>query len=68
MGIKKGSLSASLKELEAITEWFEHQESIDVEQALEKVKSGVSLIKESKVRLKEIENEFTVVKQELGKE
>lgn len=68
MSMKKGSLSESLKELEAITAWFERQESIDVEQALEKVKSGVALIKESKVRLKEIENEFTVVKQELGKE
>ena len=66
--MKKGSLSESLKELEAITEWFERQESIDVEQALEKVKAGVALIKESKARLKEVENEFAIVKGELGKE
>ena len=59
--MKKGSL-------EGITDWFENQETIDVEQALEKVKEGVALIKESKLRLKEVENEFEVVKKELGKE
>ncbi len=66
--MKKGSLSESLKKLEDITEWFEGQEAIDVEQALEKVKEGVALIKESKLRLKEVENEFEVVKKELGKD
>ncbi len=66
--MKKGLLSESLKKLEDITEWFEGQEAIDVEQALEKVKEGVALIKESKLRLKEVENEFEVVKKELGKD
>lgn len=66
--MKKESLSESLKKLESITRWFEDQESIDVEQALEKVKEGVVLIKESKARLKEVENEFAIVKKELGKE
>lgn len=66
--MKKQSLSESLKKLEGITGWFENQEEIDVEQALEKVKEGVALIKESKSRLKEVENEFEVVKKELSKE
>lgn len=66
--MKKQSLSESLKKLEEITEWFEHQEEIDVEKALEKVKEGVALVKESKSRLKEVENEFEVVKKELEKE
>ncbi len=66
--MKNASLSESLKKLELITEWFEHQEEIDVEQALEKVKEGVALIKESKSRLKEVENEFEVVKKELSAE
>lgn len=66
--MKNPSLSESLKKLEAITEWFESQEEIDVEKALEKVKEGVSLIKESKTRLKEVENEFEVVKKELSAE
>ncbi len=62
---KRESLSESLKRLEAITEWFERQGSIDVEVALEKVKEGVVLIKESKLRLKEVENEFEIVKKNL---
>ncbi len=66
--MKTPSLSDSLKKLEAITEWFEQQEEIDVEKALEKVKEGALLIKESKARLKEVENEFEVVKKELGAE
>ncbi len=63
--MKKESLSESLKKLEAITEWFERQESVDVEAALEKVKEGVVLIRESKTRLKEVENEFEIVKKSL---
>lgn len=66
--MKATSLSESLKKLEAITDWFENQEAIDVEKALEKVKEGVALIKASKARLKEVENEFEVVKKELAKE
>ncbi len=36
MSMKKESLSESLEKLEAITEWFERQESVDVEAALER--------------------------------
>lgn len=62
---KELSLGESLKQLEAITDWFENQEAIDVEKALEKVKEGAVLLKASKARLKEVENEFAVVKKEL---
>lgn len=65
--MKKESLGESLKKLEAITAWFENQEEIDVEKALEKVKEGVGLIKASKERLREVENEFEIVKKELDK-
>ena len=67
MNMKKESLSESLKKLEAITEWFERQETVDVEAALEKVKEGVVLIRESKTRLREVENEFEIVKKGLEK-
>ena len=67
MNMKKESLSESLKKLEAITEWSERQETVDVEAALEKVKEGVVLIRESKTRLREVENEFEIVKKSLGK-
>lgn len=66
--MKQESLGESLKKLEAITNWFENQEEIDVEKALEKVKEGVVLLKASKERLKEVENEFAVVKKELETE
>ena len=65
MTTKKESLGEALKKLEAITAWFEEQDEIDVEKALEKVKEGVTLIKASKERLREVENEFEVVKKEL---
>lgn len=65
--MKKESLGESLAKLEAITAWFESQDEIDVEKALEKVKEGVVLIKASKERLREVENEFEVVKKELDK-
>ncbi len=64
---KKVSLSESLQKLEDITKWFEQQEAIDVEAALEKVREGVALIQESKIRLKAVENEFEIVKKSLGK-
>jgi exodeoxyribonuclease VII small subunit len=61
-------LGESLKKLESIVAWFDNQEEVDVELGLEKVKEGVALIKSSKARLKEVENEFEVVKKELEKE
>ncbi|OGZ24907.1 MAG: hypothetical protein A2896_02150 [Candidatus Nealsonbacteria bacterium RIFCSPLOWO2_01_FULL_43_32] len=52
------SLNANLKRLAEITDWFENQEEIDVEEGLEKVKEAAALIKASKERLKAVENEF----------
>ena len=63
--MEKLNLSESLKKLEAITEWFNNQEEVDVEKGLEKVKEGVQLVKASRERLKEVENEFEDVKKEL---
>lgn len=65
MTTKKESLGEALKKLESITDWFENQEEIDVEKALDKVKEGVALIKSTKERLREVENEFEIVKKEL---
>lgn len=65
MTTKKESLSEALKKLEGITDWFENQKEIDVEKALEKVKEGVTLIKSTKERLREVENDFEIVKKEL---
>ena len=56
------NLNNSLKRLAEITEWFDNQEEIDVEEGLKKVKTAVELIKVGKERLKTIENEFEEIK------
>lgn len=62
------NLSENLKKLSEITEWFDNQKEIDVEVGLEKVKEAVSLIKESKAKLKDIENEFEEIRKEVDEE
>lgn len=47
-----------------ITDWFENQEEVDVEEGLAKVKEAAALIKASKERLKSVENEFEEIKKE----
>lgn len=59
------NLSSNLKRLSEITDWFEEQEEIDIEEGLEKVKEAAALIKASKERLKAIENEFEEIKKEV---
>lgn len=59
------NLSDNLKKLSEITEWFENQKEIDIEEGLQKVKEAVGLIKASKERLKAVENEFEEIKKEV---
>lgn len=68
MSKDKNKLKDSLKKLEQIIKWFDEQTEPDVETGLEKVKEGVALIKESKERLKKLENEFEEVKKGLRDE
>ncbi|MEI8103572.1 MAG: exodeoxyribonuclease VII small subunit [Candidatus Moraniibacteriota bacterium] len=68
MAMKKVSLGENLKKIEEIVNWLESQGEVDVEQALEKIKEGAALIKESKLRLKSVENEFEEIKKELEEE
>ena len=56
------NLSSNLKRLSEITDWFENQDEVDVEEGLEKVKEAAALIKASKERLKAVENEFEEIK------
>ena len=60
------NLSDNLKKLSGITEWFEGQEKVDIEEGLKKVKEAVVLIKASKERLKAVENEFEEIKKEVN--
>ncbi|HEX4774844.1 MAG TPA: hypothetical protein VH234_04985 [Candidatus Saccharimonadales bacterium] len=64
----KTNLTESLKALESIADWFDSQEAVDVEEGLTKVKQAASLIKQSKARLAEIENEFQTIEKEIVEE
>lgn len=60
------NLTESLTELNEIVAWFGAQDDVDVEQGLEKVRAAATLIKGSKARLAQIENEFTEIEKEMG--
>jgi exonuclease VII small subunit len=62
---KEVNLNDSLKKLSQIVSWFESQSELDVEKGLEYVKEGANLIKISRERLSEIENEFKEIKKDL---
>ncbi len=64
----KKTLADSLEKIQEIISWFDNQEEVDVELGLDKMKEGAKLIKESRERLQEIENEFEVVKKDLVQE
>lgn len=63
---KSDNLSQNLADLRAISEWFESSQEIDVEEGLKKVKEAATLLRKSKDRLKEIENEFEEVKKSIA--
>ena len=56
------NLNESLKKLAQIVSWFESADELDVEKGLEYVKEGAELIKSSRERLSQIENEFKEIK------
>ncbi len=62
------NITQSLRKLESIAEWFEQQQDVDIEIGLEKIKESAILIKESRKRLKHIENIFEEIQKDLEKE
>jgi len=64
---KKQNLKEYLKQIQKITEWFDAQEEIDIEEALKKVKQATALIKASKDKLTQVENEFKEIKKAVEK-
>lgn len=59
------NLNDNLKKLLGISDWFDGQEEIDVEEGLKKVKQAAELIKASKKRLAEVENKFEEIKKDI---
>lgn len=66
MAEETNNLNKNLKRLSDIADWFDGREEVDVEEGLTKVKEAVVLIKASKQRLKEIENEFKEIQKDIG--
>ncbi len=60
------NLTESLTELQSIVGWFDAQENVDVEAGLEKVRVAAKLIKDSKTRLAQIENEFREIEKDMS--
>lgn len=64
----RANLKEYLEKIKAISEWFEEQDEIDLEAALAKIREAGELIKLSKERLVEVENEFEEIKADIEKE
>jgi hypothetical protein len=64
--IEKKKLKEYIKKISEISDWFENQEEIDLEEALAKVREAAALIKASKGKLVEVENEFKEIEREMG--
>lgn len=62
---QKINITKTLEQLHDIADWFEQQTQVDVEEGLKRVKEAAILIKVSKARLKEIENEFVEIKADI---
>lgn len=62
------NLTKSLTELQEIVTWFEEQDNVDVEQGLDKIREAAKLIKGSKLRLSQIQNEFKEIENEIDSE
>ncbi|MDD4062467.1 MAG: hypothetical protein PHV25_01675 [Candidatus Pacebacteria bacterium] len=66
--MSKKNLGDNLKKLAEISRWFDEREEINVEEGLKKVKEAALIIKESKSRLAEVENEFEEIKKSVEDE
>jgi hypothetical protein len=68
---KGNNLGDNLKELAKIAEWFDEQENKeepDFEEGLNKIREAAKIIKVSRERLSNIENEFEEIKSDIADE
>ena len=64
---KSFDFAKAIEELEEINRWFQNEE-IDLDAGLSKFRRGLELIKKSRERLRQVENEFKEIKKEFGGE
>lgn len=63
MAIKKAvNFSEAFQELEAITEWFDGEEHVDLDEGLKKFERGLELSSALKKKLAEVENKVEEIK------
>jgi exonuclease VII small subunit len=62
------NLNENLKKLAEISTWFNSQKDIDLETGLDKVKEAALLIKESRDKLDNLENEFKEIEKEFAQD
>lgn len=55
-------LGTAMKELEEINRWFQ-EEDVDVEKGIAQLKRAQELTQQIQARLKQVENEFTEIKE-----
>lgn len=59
---KKVDFAKAFTELESITEWFETEEQLDLDEGLKKFERGLVLASELKKKLSEVENKVQEIK------
>ena len=59
---KSFNFAKSFQELEQITEWFDGEENIDLDEGLKKFERGLELSSELKKKLAEVENQVEEIK------
>jgi exodeoxyribonuclease VII small subunit len=60
---KKLNFSKAFEELEGITEWFEGEDQLDLDEGLKKFERGLELASTLKAKLGEVENKVETIKQ-----
>ena len=59
---KKIDFAKAFSELEEITEWFETEDQLDLDEGLKRFERGLSLAAELKKKLSEVENKVQEIK------
>lgn len=60
---KEQNFGEAFAELEAITEWFDSQENVDLDEGLQKFERGLALTTALKKQLSAVENKVVELKQ-----
>lgn len=63
--MEKFDFADAVKKLEDINKWFQN-EDIDLDEGLQKLRTGKELIKQCRTRLQNVENEFLKIKDEFN--